>query len=202
VVLLLGTAMLVASARIAAAWRGESPRARAWSVGLAVLVAVLLVEVTRGWGRAFKAYEHTYEERVRAKPPFQYLEALEDRGATALIRRVLRENGKRFGGLLSPSWPRLNFSNVALGWVPDDWQARNGHWSAFENGTVKEGPDTCAFWEASPADWEAYRRLATEGLPRLEASVQRLHALPGRVCQDHAAPWVAGGTRTLCYRCD
>ena len=203
-VLLLSAAMLVASARFGALPHlgTESPRGRAWSVGLALLVTVLLVEVTRGWGRSFKVYDHTYEERVRGTPPFQYLDALEDRGGSALIRRVLRERGKRFGGLLTPSWPRLNFSNVALGWVPEDWQARNGHWSVFKNGAVKEAPGTCVFWESSEADWESYRRIAAEGYPHLEAGVRRLHALPGRECQDHPAPWVPGGTRTLCYRCD
>ncbi|WP_223759091.1 hypothetical protein [Myxococcus sp. RHSTA-1-4] len=203
-VLLLSAAMLVASNRFGALLDGKarSPRGRAWSAGLAVLVAVMFVEVTRGWGRAFKVHAPGYEERVRGQPPFEFLDALEDRNATALIRQVLREKGKRFGGLLTPSWPRLNFSNVALGWVPDDWQAHNGHGPVFETGTVKEGPGTCVFWEASAADWEAYRRHAADGIPRLEASVRRLHELPGRVCQDHAAPWVPGGTRTLCYRCD
>ncbi|NMO16321.1 hypothetical protein HPC49_29145 [Pyxidicoccus fallax] len=202
-VLLLGAAMLVASARFGAllAWKAQAPRARAWSVALAVLVAVLLVEVTRGWGRSFKAYTPSYEERVRGQPPFTMNDALEDRESIALIRRVLRDSGKRFGGLLTSSWPRLNFSNAALGWQPADWAGGNGHWSVFENGAVKEGPGTCVFWEASAADWETYRRLATD-FPRLEASVQRLHALPGRVCQEHPAPWVPGGTRTLCYRCD
>ncbi|MFP2927793.1 hypothetical protein ACLESO_21855 [Pyxidicoccus sp. 3LG] len=202
VVLLLCALLLTASARVGALFQSQPPRARAWSVGLAVLVAIMLVEVTRGWGRAFRAYEFSYEERARGTPPFQSLEPLEDRGATALIRRVLRDEHKRFGGLLTPSWPRLNFSNVALGWVPDDWSTRNGHWFTFEHGTVREGPGTCVFWEASPADWEGYRRITGEGNPGMEASVQRLHARSDKVCQDHPAPWVPGGTRTLCYRCD
>ncbi len=203
VVLLLGAAMLVASNRVGGAllWAG-SPRARAWSVGLAVLLAVMLVEVTRGWGRAFKAYEASYEERVRGQPPFQMLEPLEDRGATAIAREVLRESGKHFGGLLSPSWPRVNFSNVALGWVPDDWQANNGHWTLFEQGAVREGPDTCVFWEASAADWPAYQRITSEGYPALEARVRKLHAMPDKVCREYPAPFVTEGRRTLCYRCD
>jgi len=203
VVLLLGAAMLVASNRVGGALLpAQSPRARAWSVGLAVLVTVMLVEVTRGWGRAFQAYEDSYAERVRGQPPFQFLEPLEDRDATALIRAVLRDGGKRFGGLLSPSWPRVNFSNVALGWVPEDWQARNGHWTVFEQGAVREGPDTCVFWEASEEDWPAYQRLTSEGYPGLEARVRQLHATPGRICSEYAAPWMMGGLRTLCYRCD
>jgi hypothetical protein len=115
---------------------------------------------------------------------------------------VLRDTGKRFGGLLSPSWPQVNFANVDLGWVPDDWQARNGHWPVFENGAVREGPDTCVFWEAAEADLEAYRRIGAEGSPRLEARVRQLQERPDRVCREYAAPWMAGGRRTLCYRCD
>jgi hypothetical protein len=207
-VLLLSALLLVASNRFGAwvRWKAQGPLAGAWSLVLAALVTVMLVEVTRGWDRAFRVYDATYEERVRGRPPFQSLDALEDRGATAVIRRVLREEGRRFGGLLSPSWSRLNFTNAALGWLPEDSRSYvdhwNGHWPAFENGTVLEGPGTCVFWEASAADWEGYQRIAREGYPRLEASARRLHALPGRVCQDHAAPWVPEGTRTLCYRCE
>ncbi|MCP3139649.1 hypothetical protein [Pyxidicoccus xibeiensis] len=202
VLLLLLTVLLVASLRVGALFQAQPPRARAWSVGLAVLVAVMLVEVSRGWGRAFRVYEDSYAERIRGTPPFQFMDALEDRGATARIRRVLRDERKRFGGLLGPSWPRVNFSNVALGWVPADGAAGNGHWSVFENGTVREGPGTCVFWEASAADWEAYQRVTQDGYPRLEASVRRLHARPDKVCQEHPAPWAPGGTRTLCHRCD
>jgi hypothetical protein len=96
----------------------------------------------------------------------------------------------------------VNFSNVALGWVPEDWQAQAGHWRVFEQGAVHEGPDICVFWEASEEDWTAYQRLTSDGQPGLEARVRQLHATPGRVCSEYAAPWVTGGRRTLCYRCD
>ncbi|MFP2909432.1 hypothetical protein ACLESD_31195 [Pyxidicoccus sp. 3LFB2] len=203
VVLLLCAVSLVACGRVAGALlRAESPRARLWRVGLAVLLTVMLVEVTRGWGRAFRAYEASYAERVRGQPPFEFLQALEDRGATALIRAVLRDGDKRFGGLLSPSWPRVNFSNVALGWVVEDAPARNGHWALFETGSVREGPDTCVFWEASEEDWPGYQRFTADGYPGLEARVRKLHAAPDKVCREYAAPWATGGLRTLCYRCD
>jgi hypothetical protein len=202
-VLLLSALMLVASHQVGGLLLpAQAPRARAWGVGLAVLVTVLLVEVTRGWGRAFRAYEPSYQERVRGQPPFQALDALEDRGATSIVRAVLRDSGKRFGGLLSPSWPRVNFSNAALGWVPEDWRAHNGHWPLFEKGAVREGPDTCVFWEASEADWSVYQRITSEGYPALEARVRKLHAMPDKVCRDYAAPFVTEGQRTLCYRCD
>lgn len=203
VVLLQAVLLLIASSRVGALLvPAKAPRARAWSVGLAVLVAVMLVEVTRGWGRAFRVYDASFEERVRGQPPFQYLEPLEDRGATAIVREVLRGNGKRFGGLLSPSWPQVNFANVDLGWVPDDWQAHNGHWLVFENGAVREGPDTCVFWQASEADQAGYQRITTEGYPRLEARVRQLQERSDKVCRDYPAPWRADGRRTLCYRCD
>ncbi|QSQ22470.1 hypothetical protein JY651_46390 [Pyxidicoccus parkwayensis] len=201
-VLLLSVLMLVASNRFGAMLLpAQAPRSRALGVGLAVLVAVMLVEVTRGWGRAFRVYEESYEERVRGQPPFKFLEPLEDRGAVAIVREVLRDNGKRFGGLLSPSWPQVNFTNVDLGWVPDDWQANNGHWAVFENGAVRDGPGACVFWQASEADWEAYRHVSEE-YPRLEARVRQLHGTADKVCREYPAPWTPAGVRTLCYRCD
>lgn len=139
---------------------------------------------------------------MRGEPPYQFLDALEDRRAIALIRQVLRDEGKRFGGLLTPSWPRTNFSNVELGWVPENWDKNNGHWPLYISGKVREGPGLCVFWEASAADWEGYRRAAEEEHSPLADVVHALQAQPGKVCRDYTAPWVAGGSRTLCYHCD
>ena len=201
VVLLLCAALLTVSIRVGALFQTARVRAWRWELALAVLVALGLAEVTHGWGRAFKAYEPSYGERVRGEPPFQHLDALEDRGAIALARQVLRDEGKRFGGLLSPSWPRLNFSNVELGWVPEAWMHTNGHWPLFVSGQVREGPGLCVFWEASEADWEGYRRVSEDNHSPLAEVVRGLQARPGKVCRDYAAPWVPGGSRTLCYHC-
>lgn len=201
-VLLLCALMLAASVRVGALFQTGLPRAWRWDVVLAVLVAIGLTEVTRGWGRAFRAYEESYWERVRGEPPFHSLEPLEDRGATALIRQVLRDEGKHFGGLLSPSWPRVNFSNVALGWVPDDWASVNGHWPLFSGGRVRLGSGLCVFWEASADDWPRYQQVSVDNGSALVDVVRALQARPDTVCRDYAAPWVPGGSRTLCYRCD
>lgn len=201
VVLLLCVALFAVSLRVGALFQTVRVRAWRWELALAVLVALGLAEVTRGWGKAFKAYEPSYWDRVRGEPPFKHLDALEDRGAIALARQVLRDEGKRFGGLLSPSWPRLNFSNVELGWVPEEWMHTNGHWPLFISGKVREGPGLCVFWEASEADWEGYRRASEEDHSPLAEVVRGLHARPGKVCRDYAAPWVPGGSRTLCYHC-
>ncbi|WP_395831430.1 hypothetical protein [Archangium violaceum] len=202
VVLLLCVALFVTSIRMGAVFQKGLARAWYWDLALAVLVAVGLFEVTRGWGRAYESYESSYRERVRGAPPFQTLDALEDRGATAIIRRVLHDEGKRFGGLLTPSWPRANFSNVALGWVPENWSATGGHWPLFSSGGVREGPGFCVFWEASAGDWEGYQRISDDNHTPLVDVVRKLQARPDKVCQDYAAPWVSSGSRTLCYRCD
>jgi hypothetical protein len=202
VVLLLCAFLLAAGCRVGALFQTGLPRARRWDVVLAVLVALGLTEVTRGWGRAYKAYEPSYWERVRGEPPFQGMEPLEDRGATALIRQVLRDGDKHFGGLLSPSWPRVNFTNVALGWVPEDWGTANGHWPLFSQGRVRQGPGLCVFWEASPDDWARYQQVSEENQSPLADTVRALQARPDTVCRDYAAPWVSSGSRTLCYRCD
>ncbi|QRK08696.1 hypothetical protein JQX13_00450 [Archangium violaceum] len=202
VVLLLCVALFVTSIRMGAVFQKGLARAWRWELALAVLAAIGLFEVTREWGRAYEVYEPSYWERVRGEPPFQTMEALEDRGATAIIRRVLRDEGKRFGGLLTPSWPRSNFSNVALGWVPDDWSASGGHWPLFSQGQVREGPGLCVFWEASATDWEGYQRVSDDNHTPLADVVRKLQARPDKVCRDYAAPWVSSGSRTLCYRCD
>ncbi|SEL76466.1 hypothetical protein SAMN05444354_108151 [Stigmatella aurantiaca] len=202
VVLLLSAALLVTSLRMGAMVHAAPFRARQWSVALALLVAVGLFAVAHGWSRAFAAYTPSYQERARGQPPFALLGALEDRESSALIRQVLREEGKRFGGLLSPSWARVNFSNVALGWVPEDYTATNGHWPVFAEGKVRRGPGACVFWEASPEDWEAYRQQAQEAVPALEAEVKRLQSEPGRSCRQYPVAWTASGTRTLCFLCE
>ncbi|HYO71774.1 MAG TPA: hypothetical protein VEU33_37420, partial [Archangium sp.] len=202
VVLLLCVGLLVVSLRVGGLFRTGPVRAGRWELALAVLVAVGLFEVTRGWGRAFKIYEPSYWDRVRGEPPFSYLDALEDRDAVALARQVLREQGKRFGGYLSPSWPRMNFTNVDLGWVPERVLASNGHWPLYVSGQVMQGPGLCVFWEGSASDWEGYARASREESSPLADVVRELQARPDKVCRDHAAPWVASGSRTLCYRCD
>nr|WP_152622636.1 hypothetical protein [Archangium violaceum] len=202
VVLLLCVGLLVISIRVGGLFQTGLARAGRWELVLAVLVAVGLFEVTRGWGRAFKIYVPSYWDRVRAEPPLPYLDALEDRDAVALARQVLREQGKSFGGYLSPSWPRTNFTNVELGWVPEDWSKTNGHWPLFVSGQVRQGPGLCVFWEASASDWEGYQRFSREENSPLADVVRGLQARPDTVCREHAAPWVASGSRTLCYRCD
>ncbi|MFE8599374.1 hypothetical protein [Archangium violaceum] len=202
VVLLLCVGLLVISIRVGGLFQTGLARAGRWEWALAVLVAMGLFEVTRGWGRAFKIYVPSYWDRVRAEPPLPYLDALEDRGAVALAREVLREKGKSFGGYLSPSWPRMNFTNVELGWVPEDWSRTNGHWPLCVSGQVRQGPGLCVFWEASASDWEGYQRFSRENDSPLADVVRGLQARPDTVCRDHAAPWVASGSRTLCYRCD
>ncbi|ADO74402.1 uncharacterized protein STAUR_6645 [Stigmatella aurantiaca DW4/3-1] len=202
VVLLLCAGLLVASIRVGSLVQAAPVRRRGWRVALAVLVAAGLAAVTRGWSRAFAAYSPSYQERVRGQPPFALLSALEDRAGSALIRQVLRDEGKRLGGLLSPSWARVNFSNVALGWVPENFTATNGHWPLFSEGRVRRAPGACVFWEAAPEDWEDYHQHAVEGLPALEAQVRALHAEPGRTCRQYPVRWAQRGTRTLCFHCD
>ena len=202
VVLLLCAGLLVASIRVGSLVPSPPSRARRWNVALAVLVAAGLAAVTRGWSRAFEAYAPSYRERVRGQPPFELISALEDREGSALIHQILQNEGKRFGGLLGPSWARVNFSNVALGWVPEDYTATNGHWPLFSEGKVRWEPGTCVFWEAASEDWEGYHQQALEGLPALEAQVHALQGAPGRTCRQYPVHWAQSGTRTLCFRCD
>lgn len=201
VVLLLLVAGLVVSLRVGALLQEGRGRVGWRALVPPLLTALGLVAVVAGWSDSFAAYTPGYEERVRGQPPFQVLDALEDPSEVTLVRRVLRESRKRFGGLLSPSWPRLNFTLVELGWLPEEILVPNGHYHVFHEGGVREEPGACVFWEDSPEDDAFYRVVARES-PALLERVRQLRARPDKVCRPFAAAWVTNGSRTLCYRCE
>src|SRR5262249_22013085 len=104
------------TASVLSDWKQGSPGATAVSAAhIASVCASALL-----FGNAYAAYRESLAERAHGKPPWHLIGPLADLNGWSRVESITRTAGKKFGGLVSPSWPLSNFMNAGLGaWLQD-----------------------------------------------------------------------------------
>ena len=138
---------------------------------------------------SYSSYLPQYNERIKHLSKYNHLKPLTDPNGEKIIRQILSQQGKKFGGYYIEHWPRFSFVNASLGLA----RSHNDYIKA----KFIEDPGYCIFW-ASPIRADILKshlaRKAINKLRELESSnnFQKIDylLLEGRPKQ-----------RQLAYRC-
>jgi hypothetical protein len=201
VVLVLGAVLVLLSALLAqvlARWaRRQGRAAHAGLLPLGAIVSVGLFNLHD----ASTPYRSGFEERRSGAAPWRTLHPLADRDGWRRIEATLAREGAGFGGLLSPTWPLMNFMNAGLRRTVDEDPLKFG-WEQYEQGLVRQGPGLCVFWYATDRDFAEYAAAQKDNPGKLADVARALDSRPGKRCEEYPAPWDAGLPLRLCHLCE
>ncbi|MCP3098683.1 hypothetical protein LZ198_07310 [Myxococcus sp. K15C18031901] len=200
VVLVLCAALVVLAALLAQALsRWMQRQGRPAHMGFLV-PAVLVGIAVFNLNAAVAPYRESYDERTSGHAPWRTLTALSDPDGWKRIQATLSREGARFGGLIAPSWPMMNFMNAGLRREVVEEPLRFG-WEQYIHGLVREGPGLCVFWYATERDFQELVSTKQENGSVLVDVTRALDARPEKQCEDYAAPWDAQRPMRLCHVC-
>ncbi|MBN1204029.1 MAG: hypothetical protein JXB05_03785 [Myxococcaceae bacterium] len=200
-VLVLGAALVLLSALLAQVlvrWgRRQGRAAHAGLLPLGVVAGIALFNLHD----ACTPYRSSFRERRSGAAPWSSLLPLADRDGWRHIEATLAREGAEFGGLLSPTWPMMNFMNAGLRRTVDEDPLKFG-WEQYAQGLVRQGPGLCVFWYATERDFAEFASSQEDNHGRLADVARALDSRPGKRCEEYRARWDARLPLRLCHLCE
>ena len=117
---------------------------------------------------AYRPLRPSYLDRISGKISSDLIYPLSDEGARREIELVLRQENRKFGGLITPSWPISNFLNSSFGYY--------GALGLYRHGIIKPDPGYCVFFENGPEALKQYDKLKLE---KVLGQISNLISAPG-----------------------
>jgi len=180
----LAAAGCIAFGHVVAGAMIQTRRSKKAFVGL--VVALALGNVGVSLAQPFSLLREEFAER-NGTMPHAKLRPLVDVEAVRIVRDVLAEERKAFGGLVSADFPVAHFLNV--------WLGHEGPAQEFVG--PEQTPGHCVFWV--PQAQDPVFAWSPDAIS-LEATRAKLASDPQSTCDSYPTTWTLG-PRVLCHRC-
>jgi hypothetical protein len=107
------------------------------------------------------------------------------------IEKHLQEEGKQFGGFLTPNWPAAKFVGAAFHFRQSTPE--------YKKAVLKEEKNNCVFWEASPGRFLEMQRVMQITHGNADQAMSRYRRLYSTPSDDYSVGMIADGE--LAYLC-